>query len=63
MEYEDLEIRLLDSELKTVARYPVDRKASRSFAWQVKAADMDGDGIDEILSLSDHVEILKFRPK
>ena len=29
--------------------------------WAVKAADMDGDGLDEILSLRDNVEILKLK--
>ncbi|MCX6921957.1 MAG: hypothetical protein NT154_01870, partial [Verrucomicrobia bacterium] len=31
------------------------------FGWEVKVADMDGDGQDEIVSLSDHVEILKLK--
>ena len=33
----------------------------RSFDWEVKIADMDGDGSAEIVSLSDHVEILKWK--
>jgi hypothetical protein len=32
-----------------------------SFEWDVKIADMDGDGLDDIVSLSDHVEILKLK--
>jgi hypothetical protein len=31
------------------------------FEWEVKVADMDGDGLDEIVSLTDHVEILKLK--
>jgi len=31
--------------------------------WSVRIADMDGDGLDEIVSLTDKVQILKLRPR
>jgi hypothetical protein len=61
LEFEDLEIRLLDTELASVARYHFADKSPAGLGWAVKTADMDGDGLDEILSLSDRIEVLKLR--
>ena len=58
---ERAEILLLDARLKVRCRYLSDGKTDHNPKWEVKAADMDGDGLDEILLLSDHVEILKFK--
>jgi len=63
IEYENREILLLNSDLELMARYEVASHATAKQAWTVKAMDMDGDGIEEILLLSDHVEILKFRSR
>jgi serine/threonine protein kinase len=54
-------ILVLDTDLKPVARYAVPGRPIPDVPWAVKAADMEGDGLDEILSLSDHVEILKLK--
>jgi serine/threonine protein kinase len=59
--FENLEIRVLDAGMKTTARYPIAERAT--YGWNVKTADMDGDGFEEILSLSDHVDVLKLRRK
>jgi hypothetical protein len=59
--YEHFEILLLDTNLETVARYALPEQRLSGVLWAVKAADMDGDGVDEILSLSDHAEILKLK--
>jgi predicted Ser/Thr protein kinase len=58
---EHLEILVLDARLHVRARYPVAGKKPPEFLWKVQLADLDGDGVDEILSLTDHVEILKLR--
>ena len=58
---ERLEILVLDADLKPVARYVVPERPVSDGPWAVKAADMDGDGLDEILSLRDNVEILKLK--
>ena len=48
--------------LRRTAEYPFREKTSGwAFGWQVKTTDMDGDGLDEILSPSDRVEMLKLR--
>jgi serine/threonine protein kinase len=58
--YEHQEIQLLDTDLNTVARYPLFKRPFSGKTGTVKAADIDGDGLDEILSLGDQVEILKY---
>jgi serine/threonine protein kinase len=66
---ERFEILVLDTDLNPVARYdeapqrPISDVgwASLLVGWTVRAADMDGDGLDEILSLRGHVEILKMK--
>jgi hypothetical protein len=58
---ERLEILVLDADLKPVARYVVPERPVSDGPWAVKVADMDGDGLDEILSLRDNVEILKLK--
>ena len=58
---ERAEILLLDADLHVRARYRSYGKTAPGQKWMAKAADMDGDGLDEILLLNDHVEILKFR--
>jgi hypothetical protein len=60
--YENSEILVLDAQLRTIARYPVAQNVSGPSNWRGQLADMDGDGLDEILSLSDRVEVLKLRP-
>jgi len=52
---------LLDAGLHVKARYRNNARTPYNQIWTAKAADMYGDGLDEILLLSDHVEILKFR--
>lgn len=55
------EILLLNSDLTIKDRYRIRAKSDRGPKWIAKAADMYGDGQDEILLLHDHVEILKFK--
>jgi len=55
------EILLLDAGLKVKGRYRSKGSTAPAQKWVVKAADMDGDGLDEILLLNNQVEILKFR--
>lgn len=55
-------ILVLDSGFAQIAEFPFHTKTNGwTFSWQVKTGDMDGDGVDEILSLSDRCEILKLR--
>ncbi len=58
---ERAEIVLLDEGLEVKGRYRSTGRTSPGPKWVAKAADMDGDSLDEILLLNDHVEILKFR--
>jgi hypothetical protein len=60
--FEASKIIVLDAKLRQIADYPFREQTSGwAFGWQVKTADMDGDGLDEILSLSDRAELLKLR--
>jgi hypothetical protein len=52
---------MLDAGLHVKARYRNNARTPYSPKWTAKAADMDGDGLDEILLLSDHVNILKWK--
>jgi hypothetical protein len=59
---ERCEILVLDTDLNPVARYNAAPDGPVvAVGWTVKAADMDGDGLDEILSLRGHVHILKLK--
>ena len=58
---ERAEILLLDAGLEVKGRYRSNGKTAPAPKWVAKAADMDGDGLDEILLLNDHVQILKFQ--
>jgi hypothetical protein len=60
--YENLQILVLDPTLRTVARHHV-ADATERLSWVVRTADCDGDGIEEILSLTDRVEVFKFQPR
>jgi hypothetical protein len=53
------EILELNTELRVGASYRV--KVNAPLQWQARVVDMDGDGRDEILVLTDHVEVLKLR--
>ena len=55
------EIVVLDTDLNRLAHYAASERLDSGIPWAVQAADLDGDGVDEILSLSDHVEILKLK--
>lgn len=62
--FEEPKILVLDAGYHQIAEFPFQTKTSGwMFSWQVKTADMDGDGLDEILSLSDRCEILKLRQR
>ena len=54
-------IYVLDSRLRIVARFSVAKRSEISFAWSILITDLEQDGEDEILLLSDRVEILKLR--
>jgi tRNA A-37 threonylcarbamoyl transferase component Bud32 len=60
-EFEDLRILVLGCNLDVLASLKVADQRHQNMAWSVKTADMDGDGLDEILSLSDKVTIFKLR--
>jgi serine/threonine protein kinase len=47
---------VLDANLKVLASYPLKARIP-----VVRTADIEGDGLDEILCLSDHVDILKLK--
>jgi len=55
------DILILRTNLEVVARYQVAKHVGQPFNWTVIAADVDGDGHDEILSLTDKATILKRR--
>jgi hypothetical protein len=55
------EILLLDARLEVKGRYRSNARTAPAPKWIAKAADMDGDGLDEILLLNNRVEILKFK--
>jgi len=57
--YEKAEIFVVGKNLEVIARYPVAKDIGEPFNWQIVAADVDGDGYDEILSLTDRVTVLK----
>lgn len=50
---------ILDSALRVVTRYAVADRSPTQFAWDVMITDLEGDGEDEILLLSDRAEVLK----
>jgi len=47
--------------LRILAAKTIFEKLTQSDGWSAKLADMDGDGLDEILLLSDRVQILKLQ--
>jgi len=52
---------VLNAALDTIAEFPFRETSGWKFSWGVKIADMDVDRLDEILSFSDHVDILKLK--
>jgi len=50
---------VLNSRLKRLASYAVGRDLPADKFWDVKVGDLEGDGRSEILSLTDHVEVLR----
>ncbi len=59
----NVQLLMLDEELRVVAHHLLARKASAEHHWTPLSADVDDDGAQEILLLSDRLEILKFRPR
>lgn len=63
MAWEDLRIAVLGRNLRVLASFRVADERRQQFNWSVRIADVDGDGLDEIISLTDKVQILEFRPR
>ena len=53
---------ILDSSLKVVARHHVADRSPAQFSWNVLITDLEADGEDEILLLSERVDVLKLKP-
>ena len=61
--YEDLRIVVLGRELRVLTSFKVTEERWQQLSWSVRVADTDGDSLDEIISLSDKVQILKPRSR
>lgn len=59
--YRDAKIQVLDQELKVVASRLLSRVSAQPAPAQVRVTDVDGDGLNEILLLSDRLEVLKVK--
>ncbi len=59
--YHQVELLVLNQELKIIDRYPLTDKCEAYPAHSLAVADMDGDGQNEIVYLADKAQILKFK--
>ena len=59
--FDNVEILVLDASLRVVAQRRAFEHLTQASRWEVKLVDTTGDGLDEILSLSDRVQILKLK--
>jgi hypothetical protein len=60
--YHQVEILVLNRELKTIARYPIANEVEATPPYSIAIADMDEDGQNEIVYLADAIRILKWQP-
>ncbi len=61
IEFENVEVRLLDAHLGTWDRYVFAKQMADGMGWAVKTAKLGGSDSDEVLLLSDRVQILNWR--